>query len=477
MRGCQVSRGEHSTAADYTGTNDIPYNPSVAEDQGKEEEKFDFTPEGEGYISLDEARVLALQTASSAPGDYGRSFRGVTMVFEVSSLEETDDFYEVTLSFRPQGNFDGTPGQEQFVVGKEGTVAVRQVLSHPTQTSASSAGTAGNRGGFPILPVAIGLVIVGIIVAVGAVVVLMSSGGDNVPIAAVAPTETPAPTETLAPPAGTKNESTILAPTYTPRPTYTPVPTLTPNPTPYPTNTPWPTHLPTATSYPTPTPYPTAIPRPTSRGILEIIPTGVSTAELHTKECSSGSQWLGWSWCLRASSGQLITVTGSGYPPSTTVSTLTIGGANAIPTSGMSTDAFGSFTQIITVPLRPGEGPLRSLPPGLHIVTVTIGNVTGTSNTFYAPSPSITISPSAAPVEDVITITGVGFNSLGTVNTLTIGPASALPSPAPRASRSGEISTDIIVPSLNPGTYILVMRDSLNFSASANFTVLSDAAR
>ena len=61
----------------------------MAEDQGKEEEKFDFTAEGEGYISLDEARILAMQTASSVPGDYGRSFRGVTMVFEVASLEET----------------------------------------------------------------------------------------------------------------------------------------------------------------------------------------------------------------------------------------------------------------------------------------------------------------------------------------------------------------------------------------------------
>ena len=37
----------------------------MAEDQGKEEEKFDFTPEGEavGYISLDQARVLAMRHA------------------------------------------------------------------------------------------------------------------------------------------------------------------------------------------------------------------------------------------------------------------------------------------------------------------------------------------------------------------------------------------------------------------------------
>ena len=45
----------------------------MAEDEGKEEEKFDFTREGEavGYISLDQARALAMQTAKEAPGDHG----------------------------------------------------------------------------------------------------------------------------------------------------------------------------------------------------------------------------------------------------------------------------------------------------------------------------------------------------------------------------------------------------------------------
>ena len=47
----------------------------MAEDQGKqEEEKFDFTRESEafGYISLDQARVLAMRTARESPGAYGR---------------------------------------------------------------------------------------------------------------------------------------------------------------------------------------------------------------------------------------------------------------------------------------------------------------------------------------------------------------------------------------------------------------------
>ena len=48
----------------------------MAEDQGKEEEKFDFTGEGEavGYISLEQARVLAMQTAGETPGEYGSQY-------------------------------------------------------------------------------------------------------------------------------------------------------------------------------------------------------------------------------------------------------------------------------------------------------------------------------------------------------------------------------------------------------------------
>ena len=74
----------------------------MADDLGKEEEKFDFTPEGEslGYISLEQARLLAMQTARDVPGDYGRRFRRVPMAFEVVQANEGEDYYEVTLSIR-----------------------------------------------------------------------------------------------------------------------------------------------------------------------------------------------------------------------------------------------------------------------------------------------------------------------------------------------------------------------------------------
>ena len=49
----------------------------MAEDEGKQEEKFEFTTEGEalGYISLDQAQVLAMRTAREAPGVYGTTYR------------------------------------------------------------------------------------------------------------------------------------------------------------------------------------------------------------------------------------------------------------------------------------------------------------------------------------------------------------------------------------------------------------------
>ena len=95
------------------------------------------------------------------------------MVFEVAESGEDDDYYTVTLSVRPQGNFNGTSGQEQFVIGKEGTIAVRQVLSDPVRKS----------GGFPLLLVVIGLVVIGIIAVVGAMFAISSSGGGSVQIA------------------------------------------------------------------------------------------------------------------------------------------------------------------------------------------------------------------------------------------------------------------------------------------------------
>ncbi len=101
----------------------------MAGEESTESEEFNFTPEGEGNISLAEARVLAMQTAMESPGDYGSQYQGVVMVFQVEGSSEDDDYYTVVLSLQPQGHFDGIPGQEQFVVDRQGTIAVHPVLT------------------------------------------------------------------------------------------------------------------------------------------------------------------------------------------------------------------------------------------------------------------------------------------------------------------------------------------------------------
>ena len=168
------------------------------EDEGKQEEKFDFTSEGEalGYISLDQARVLAMRTARESPGAYGRSFRNVPMAFEVVEAEETEDHYVITVSFRPEGEFVGRAGREQFFIEKEGAVALRQVLSLPGRTG-------WRRFSFGLL--AVSLVVI-VAAAVGGVFAASGGSGgndDSAPQAAVPPTSTPAPAPTTAPVAAT----------------------------------------------------------------------------------------------------------------------------------------------------------------------------------------------------------------------------------------------------------------------------------
>ena len=98
----------------------------------EDREKTEFTSEGEslGDISLPQARVMALRTAraSSARRHWLLPRR---MVFEVLNDYEDEDTYTIVLSFRPEGDFDGTPGQEQFKFRKTGRFEARGVLRPP----------------------------------------------------------------------------------------------------------------------------------------------------------------------------------------------------------------------------------------------------------------------------------------------------------------------------------------------------------
>ena len=153
---------------------------------------------------MDQARVLAMRTAMEAPGAYGRRYSEVPMAFEVAGEEETEDHYVISLSFRPQGEFAGTPGREQFFVEKEGTIAVRQVMGLPRPAGARR------------LRIALAIIGVAVVVAaaVGGVIFAGRGGEGEAPVVKLNPTNTPAPNPTVnpqTPPTAALSESVALA--------------------------------------------------------------------------------------------------------------------------------------------------------------------------------------------------------------------------------------------------------------------------
>jgi hypothetical protein len=176
----------------------------MAEDEGKKDE-FEFDPSGEalGYISLEQARVVAMRTARETPGEHGQALSGTRMAYQLVEQENGNDYYIVTLSFRPEGDFAGTEGHEQFFIEKEGTVAYRQVLSLPR--------SAGG-GRFPVVPVAIGLLVV--VVAIAGVVWVagfFGAGEENPGATNLRPTPTQPPSAD-AEPTPTKGSNNGLTP-------------------------------------------------------------------------------------------------------------------------------------------------------------------------------------------------------------------------------------------------------------------------
>jgi len=92
------------------------------------------------------------------------------------------------------------------------------------------------------------------------------------------------------------------------------------------------------------------------------------------------------------STGESITITGSGFPAYASVATMTIGGLDVRPTPAPSTDVDGGFTSTVMVP---------GLVAGSHNVSVTASSVTG--------SVSLKVVATTAAVVEVSTATADVF--------------------------------------------------------------------
>jgi hypothetical protein len=194
----------------------------VADDKGKEEEQFNFTPEGEelGYISLAQARLVAIQTARARPARR-RWIRRTRMVFQFLEEQDDEDFFTISLSFRPEGNFVGAPGQEQFIISRIGVIEYRGVLSHPKRNI-----------NWPVKRIVATMVLM-----VGGITA--SFIADDVidkyspPPSGPSATKTPPPPATKTPtPSATKTPPPPATKTLAPSATKTPTPSATKTPTP-----------------------------------------------------------------------------------------------------------------------------------------------------------------------------------------------------------------------------------------------------
>ena len=170
-----------------------------------------------------------------------------------------------------------------------------------------------------------------------------------------------------------------------------------------------------------------------------------------------------------ASTGSIITVTGKGFPAQTNLSALSFGEGNALPVPAPASDVDGNFTVTLTVPAAAQGG---SLSPGAVVITARVGKITGTTS-FTVPGPTITLSTTEARPGDTITISGTGFSAYTNVSEINFGQRNQVPSPAPLTDNTGNFTSPVLVPTLNPGAYTVTVRTDAAFTATSPIRILS----
>ena len=54
---------------------------------------------------------MPVGVAQEPPGNYGRTYNDVHMASDLVEHEKGEDYYVITLSFRPEGDFVGPPSR------------------------------------------------------------------------------------------------------------------------------------------------------------------------------------------------------------------------------------------------------------------------------------------------------------------------------------------------------------------------------
>lgn len=164
--------------------------------------------------------------------------------------------------------------------------------------------------------------------------------------------------------------------------------------------------------------------------------------------------------------GTVITVTGSGWALSETISSstgVTVGGFAAAHTLAVS--ATGALTGTITVPTGAA---------GACAIVIT-GSVTGIKTfaaAFTVASKTATFSPTSGPIGQVITVTGLGWTAGEAINSVTVGGATAQHTLT--VSSGAALSGTITVPAgLTGGVKTIVITGAVSGAVSADIVAFT----
>jgi hypothetical protein len=391
----QIDDEDVARSPSDAGSLEDPTRKDDDDPLGDEDGDQEPSPEDVEYISLGDARVMAIRHARENPEIYGAEYQDTTMVWEPVSESEEEEFYDIKLSFRPAGTFTGTPGLEQFVISKTGDIELRQVLESP--------GSSTTGGGMPK-----GLLFGGLgaaVIAVIAIIVAMAavgSGGD----------------ETLGEQiqAGFNDAPELSAPVLALIPTYTPYPT--------------PITLPTPTARiivvtPTFSPLLNSV----SLANAPIAPIAPKTVITIDPSESTHGTLINWSASGFSSDSPIIVTYGPEYHRVAT---------------GIS-NATGSASGTFRIPSD-------SDAPSSNTVEVTDNSGNTASSLHKIPIPTISSSSSVAPAGSTIIVTGRYFPIERDLSDITIGGIFANSKPkAPLTNSLGEFEIELWIPHQSKG--------------------------
>jgi hypothetical protein len=158
--------------------------------------------------------------------------------------------------------------------------------------------------------------------------------------------------------------------------------------------------------------------------------------------------------------GAAVTVSGTGYSASKTITIKYDGYNQTTAPSLVTTTAYGTFSCTFTVP---------SSTTGSHTV-LAIDSSTNNASTTFAVTPSITLNPSSITPGSTLTISGNGYAG-SKATTATYDGATVTLGGSTTTNGTGSFSATFTIPSSAKGSHSLIITDSNANTASASLTV------